>query len=311
MPQIVSHEQVKGSRTYREVEGGRHQVGRTDFIAAPKEQHDLPQAFLIDTTAGRRLPTHFHEVDQFQVVVEGDGRLAQHQLAKSGVHFARAFTPYGAITMGSEGLSFMTLRARRDPGKAQFIPERLGRLEEVKDRQPWQVTSMPKFRSEPNGPALDPIAGLQNEQGLAGWSLTLAPGTMAALPSPSTSDGQFLVVLEGSLIQNGMPYASPSVAYVAPDEPDMTAVAGPEGLKAVVLNFPIPSAGADRDTAKAPSATAEAGAWACHLCNFVYDEASGLPEQGIAPGTAWKDVPEKWKCPDCEAPKNQFESLAF
>ena len=30
------------------------------------------------------------------------------------------------------------------------------------------------------------------------------------------------------------------------------------------------------------------------MCGWIYDEALGDPEEGIAPGTAWKDVPEDW-----------------
>ena len=47
----------------------------------------------------------------------------------------------------------------------------------------------------------------------------------------------------------------------------------------------------------------------CVLCGFVYDEASGLPDDGIAPGTRWEDVPEDWTCPDCAATKADFTSL--
>ena len=39
--------------------------------------------------------------------------------------------------------------------------------------------------------------------------------------------------------------------------------------------------------------------WQCIVCGFIYDEAKGLPEDGIAPGTVWADVPENWECPDC------------
>jgi len=42
---------------------------------------------------------------------------------------------------------------------------------------------------------------------------------------------------------------------------------------------------------------------------FVYEEAAGHPESGIAPGTAWADVPEDWTCPDCGAPKSSFEMV--
>ena len=41
----------------------------------------------------------------------------------------------------------------------------------------------------------------------------------------------------------------------------------------------------------------------CIVCGFVYDEASGRPEDGLAPGTLWADVPATWACPDCGVAK--------
>ncbi len=47
----------------------------------------------------------------------------------------------------------------------------------------------------------------------------------------------------------------------------------------------------------------------CIVCDFIYDEAIGLPEEGIAPGTKWEDIPEDWVCPDCGALKTDFEMI--
>lgn len=49
--------------------------------------------------------------------------------------------------------------------------------------------------------------------------------------------------------------------------------------------------------------------WICLICGFVYDEAKGMPQDGIPPGTQWKDVPADWNCPDCGAGKNDFEMI--
>lgn len=49
--------------------------------------------------------------------------------------------------------------------------------------------------------------------------------------------------------------------------------------------------------------------WICAVCGFIYDEAAGLPEEGIAPGTRWADVPETWGCPECAAVKSEFEMV--
>ena len=50
-------------------------------------------------------------------------------------------------------------------------------------------------------------------------------------------------------------------------------------------------------------------AWQCVVCGFIYKEAEGLPEEGIKPGTAWKDIPEDWACPDCGVAKADFEMI--
>lgn len=47
----------------------------------------------------------------------------------------------------------------------------------------------------------------------------------------------------------------------------------------------------------------------CLLCGFIYDEAKGLPEEGIPPGTLWKDIPEDWFCPECGARKADFQMV--
>ena len=47
--------------------------------------------------------------------------------------------------------------------------------------------------------------------------------------------------------------------------------------------------------------------YVCDICGYVYDEELGDPDNGVAPGTAWADVPEDWVCPLCLAPKSVFE----
>ncbi|CAA0116799.1 Rubredoxin-NAD(+) reductase [BD1-7 clade bacterium] len=49
--------------------------------------------------------------------------------------------------------------------------------------------------------------------------------------------------------------------------------------------------------------------WECIVCGWVYDEAKGDPDNGVAPGTKWDDVPESWLCPDCCVGKEDFELL--
>ncbi len=46
--------------------------------------------------------------------------------------------------------------------------------------------------------------------------------------------------------------------------------------------------------------------YVCDVCGYVYDPAAGDPENGVAPGTAFKDVPADWLCPLCGVGKDAF-----
>ena len=49
----------------------------------------------------------------------------------------------------------------------------------------------------------------------------------------------------------------------------------------------------------------------CVVCGWIYDEAQGRPEVGIAPGTRWADVPADWRCPECNVGKADFVMVEF
>ena len=47
----------------------------------------------------------------------------------------------------------------------------------------------------------------------------------------------------------------------------------------------------------------------CSVCGYIYDEATGAPDEGIAPGTKWEDVPEDFACPLCTVAKSMFKQI--
>jgi rubredoxin len=49
--------------------------------------------------------------------------------------------------------------------------------------------------------------------------------------------------------------------------------------------------------------------WLCVVCGFIYNEQDGMPDEGIPPGTRWKDVPDEWRCSECGAGKTDFEMV--
>jgi flavin reductase (DIM6/NTAB) family NADH-FMN oxidoreductase RutF/rubredoxin len=47
----------------------------------------------------------------------------------------------------------------------------------------------------------------------------------------------------------------------------------------------------------------------CDVCGYVYDPEAGDPDNGVAPGTRFEDVPDDWTCPVCGASKDQFSKV--
>jgi len=61
-------------------------------------------------------------------------------------------------------------------------------------------------------------------------------------------------------------------------------------------------------TYRAPEKKGEPGMkrYVCGVCGYIYDPADGDPDSGVAPGTAFEDLPEDWVCPVCGAEKSEF-----
>jgi rubredoxin len=50
--------------------------------------------------------------------------------------------------------------------------------------------------------------------------------------------------------------------------------------------------------------------YVCKICDYVYDPAAGDPDNGVAPGTSFEDLPDDWLCPVCGVSKDEFEEEA-
>jgi rubredoxin len=311
MPLVKAYDDVENPRIQRNLANG-HFAWRTDFIKRPEDKSvDTPMAFLAEGSANRVLRTHFHEVDQFQVIYNGGGSMGKHPVGPGAVHFSRAYTPYGPISYSDKGLGFVTLRAHRDPG-AQYLPESREVLDKVAKRTPWQITAVPDFDIDPGerGVAMKAMEELKDNAGLAGYSVKLNAGVKAYTPDPSKGDGQYVLVMKGGIVHEGQLKKELTVIWVAKNDGPFELVAGPEGMEGIILNFPVPGGGMPDDIkVTAADGQGQFKTWQCVLCAFIYDESAGLPSEDIAPGTRWADVPDTFGCPDCSAQKADFEMI--
>jgi GntR family transcriptional regulator/MocR family aminotransferase len=58
--------------------------------------------------------------------------------------------------------------------------------------------------------------------------------------------------------------------------------------------------------AAAPAFRVAERSFICRGCYYIYEEAKGLPQQSIRPGTSFASIPASWRCPDCGTEKSTF-----
>src|ERR1700712_6050252 len=51
--------------------------------------------------------------------------------------------------------------------------------------------------------------------------------------------------------------------------------------------------------------------WVCLICGWIYKEEDGLPEEGIAAGTRFAEIPDTWRWPLCDVGKDGFVAGGF
>jgi hypothetical protein len=212
---------------------------RHSYIGEPGELNQAAQAFLVVRPfAGARIEPHFHDVDQFQVVVDGDGSIGKKAVRPITFQYADAFTPYGPIVANEHGLSFFTLRNIASggfwgmPGNRNAMPGRAGRnIEGVLDLSNGVPASGKNTREDLMSPQTDGVAAVGIRMG--------AYATTTGLPADGK--GQFYLVCAGSLVTNGKVLAEHSVIRVEPDDLTLQLQAGQDGAQVLGLQFAAPS----------------------------------------------------------------------
>ena len=197
-----------------------------DAAPPPGPEAVYPMAFLVEQPPGSVVDAHFHEANQFQVVVAGDGMLGAHAVRPVAVHYSNAYSAYGPITAGPGGLHYLTLRNGYDRG-ARYLPAAREELRGVRRRFRAAVADAAPTADEP-AEVLLPEA----PDGLGAWRHRLAPGATLAGPEPAGGDGQFWVVTAGTLhAPDGAVLPALTCGFVDPGEPPFHAMAGGDGLE--------------------------------------------------------------------------------
>jgi hypothetical protein len=212
--------------------------------APPADDILYPMAFLVEKEGAAVVKPHFHQADQYQVIVQGSGRLGIHDVGTVSVHYTDAYSAYGPIVAAEEGVSWFTLRNAWDPG-ARYMPAHRQQLREARARyQHREATSEPlPPLSEAELAALTGVSSAEvieaGKDGLATWRYTVpASGSMTG-PDPASGGGQFWLVSAGSAcVPGGALLPVKSCVFVGPRDGAAVLTAGPLGADLLCLQFP-------------------------------------------------------------------------
>jgi hypothetical protein len=198
----------------------------------------LPMIYLVDQEPNSAIQMHFHQVDQFQVVIGGSGAMGRDPLAPITVHFTTAFTGYGPLAAGGEGLRYLTIRNRWDPG-LRPLPEARAELPPagtVKQRQRTSAPHAAMTEAELSRLTQPVLRHLLEEEssGSQAWMLAIPAGGSAPLPASNGAD-RVLVVCSGCLVETAANNLHSCHFVPAGERPLLTA--GARGVDVLVLQF--------------------------------------------------------------------------
>jgi len=218
-------------------------VSAADSAAHPELGTPFPVAYRIEQDPHTQSHPHFHQTNQFQVFISGAGTFGKDAVQPVMAQYAQAFTPYGPIVAGDDGLSYLTLRNGWDPG-GQFMPAQRERLRAAGRRPRALLSSLMHPGATPDPTQLreatTEVTLPLGDDGLGGWRYRVPAAGRITGPAPAGGGGQYWIVLGGSDVTGAVALTTFGCLFLGPDEPARTALAGPDGLDVLVLQFPAP-----------------------------------------------------------------------
>ena len=243
MPVIATAEQARVNRRRGAAADGVSfwhtlYIGTSRYNMAPETPDPdtnalFPMGFLVEQDPGSVATAHYHQANQFQLVVAGEATMGTHGVGPVTVHYAGAHTAYGPIRASLEtGVHYFTLRNGFDPG-ARFMsaPDNRAALRALPGRRHREAVAGP-LNTE-TGPILGP-----EPDGMGAWRHRVMAGERVIGPDPAWGGGQYWVVVAGELTHDGQAIPPLSCVFVYPDDAPFSAFAGADGVDVIVMQFP-------------------------------------------------------------------------
>ena len=207
---------------------------------------DGPQAHLAVQGVGSEIPTHFHEIEQFQYFVHGSGTVGSHVVDPGIVHYADRYTPYGPLRPGSAGMTYATMRPRHDTG-AFVMPDARAHLAELLDRSSrpagdrrQHTIDLRAPTREAGEPAQPGWSDLLHEQDGLRVAVTALAGGGRADSVTIAGAGAYALVVEGEVDDEGTLHTAGALKWYDAGVA-LEAAASPAGARLALLQFPVPA----------------------------------------------------------------------
>lgn len=231
--------------------GNDPQTFRSDFS---ERQPGVPQLILVEQPVpdSQVLP-HYHATDQFQIFIDGDGRLGRHVLRPVGIHYTNRYTGYGPIVAGPSGVSYYVLRPEFDQlvtGQYLHVPEKRAALRQQTGHKRVDMVDGIAIKSAAElqrltAPVRERLIDAEqdaHDPGLFADVLCMGAGVNYAGPDPASGGGQVFLVLQGSMHYQGQTFSARSCVAVTCEEAAITLTSGDSGVQMLVLQYPRRSA---------------------------------------------------------------------
>jgi hypothetical protein len=219
-----------------------------------------PTVFLIEQPAGSSIPTHFHRQNEFQVVVHGSGSIGQHALSPISIHYAGAYTGYGPVTAGEEGLAYFTIRPAFDNAGAITIERAKKELVRGPKRQAYARHLTPATPDEMRGlrqPVREHLLA-ERHNDLSVELLRIPAGQSAIVLQAEKGCGVFHMIVSGEVECRGERLALWEFAFISPEGDETAVMAGAAGAQVVSMQMPHTAEPYRRSRTDAAPATANA-----------------------------------------------------
>jgi hypothetical protein len=213
---------------------------KSEWLEAGEDPDLSPTMFLVEQAPNVSLQSHFHSQNQFQLFVQGSGRIGNHGITPITVHYAGAYTGYGPLIAGAEGVFYFTIRSVFETG-AFYMPESRERMARGPKRHLTSDAVAPIDAAALAGLKdidVQDLIRLQPDL-IAAQLIRIPPGRTASGIDPKGSAGQFFVVTGGELVHESGQLNRWEPMFASGDEPPVSLRAGPGGAEVVLLQLPV------------------------------------------------------------------------